>query len=79
MVYRGTGMIGRLLSCKRAAELVSHGLDRKLGIGERLLLGLHLRICRNCERFNRQMELLRRALKRLPEEGPGSGASDKGG
>ena len=66
-----------MMSCKQASELVSQGLDRKLGIGERLLLGLHLRICRNCERFDRQIELLRRAFKRLPEEGPGSGAGGK--
>jgi hypothetical protein len=59
-----------MLSCKQAAEVVSQGLDRKLGVGERLLLRLHLLVCANCERFERQMGLLRCALQRLPEEGP---------
>ena len=68
-----------MLSCKQASELVSQGLDRNLGAGERFLLGLHLRICRNCERFNRQMGLLRRALQRLPEEDPGSGTGGRNG
>ena len=61
-------MIGRLLTCKQASELVSQGLDRKLGAGQRFLLGMHLRICRNCERFGRQMEFLRRAVARLPAD-----------
>ena len=60
-----------MMSCREASELVSRGLDRKLGAGERFALGLHLRICRNCARFNRQLELLRRALQRLPDENTG--------
>ena len=60
-------------TCREAAELVSLGLDRELGLGERLALGLHLRICAGCTRFNRQMGLLRAALKRLPDEAPDSG------
>jgi hypothetical protein len=68
-----------MMSCKQASELVSQGLDRKLGIGERFLLGLHLRICRNCERFNRQMGMLRRALQRLPEEETASGTGGQKG
>lgn len=60
-------MIG-MMSCRQASELVSQGLDRKLGAGQRFALGLHLGICRSCARFNRQLELLRRALQRLPDE-----------
>ena len=55
-------------SCREASELVSQGLDRELGRGERLALGLHLRICKGCERFNRQMQFLHQALGRLPED-----------
>ena len=60
-----------LMSCREVSELASQALDRKLGAGERFALGLHLRICNNCARFNRQLEFLRRALQRLPDEGAG--------
>lgn len=56
-------------TCREASELVSQGLDRELGLGERFALRLHLSICKGCTRFNRQMQLLRQALARLPEEG----------
>ena len=55
-------------TCREASELVSLGLDRELGLGERLALGVHLRICKGCTRFNRQMQFLRAALERLPDE-----------
>ena len=66
-------------SCREASELVSQGLDRELGPGERFALGLHLRICKGCERFNRQMQILRRALGRLPEEGSDHRAEARSG
>ena len=66
-------------SCREVSELVSHGFDRELGFGERFALGLHFRICRGCERFNRQMQLLRQALERLPEEGPDHRAEARAG
>jgi hypothetical protein len=55
----------RLLSCKEATQLVSQGLDRRLGFGERLALRLHLAICEGCTNFSRQLAFLRRALARL--------------
>ena len=57
------------LSCKEATQLVSQGLDRKLGFGERVALRLHLAICDGCTRFNRQVAFLRRALRGLPQAG----------
>lgn len=60
-----------MMSCREVSELVSQGLDRKLGAGERFALGLHFGICRSCARFNRQLELLRLALQRLPDENAG--------
>jgi len=34
--------------CQRASQLVSEQLDRKLGLGERLHLWLHLAMCGLC-------------------------------
>jgi hypothetical protein len=54
-----------MLSCKEATQLVSQGLDRRLGFFERAALRVHLAICNGCRNFSRQMGLLRRAMKQL--------------
>jgi len=54
-----------ILSCKEVTHLVSQGLDRHLGFGERVRLRLHLAICDGCTNFKRQMDFLRKAMQRL--------------
>ena len=54
-----------MLSCKEVTRLVSDGLDRKLGFGERVALRLHFAVCRGCRNFNRQVMFLREAVKQL--------------
>ena len=54
-----------MLTCKEASRLASQGLDRKLGVWDRLRLRLHLAICDACSAFTRQMAFLRRAIQRL--------------
>ena len=62
-----------ILSCKEVTQLVSEGLDRRLGFGERVALRVHLAICRSCTNFNRQMGFLRQAMKHLADaESPGN-------
>ena len=56
-----------MLSCKEATQLVSRGLDRKLGFRQRVQLRVHLAICDGCKHFSRQMAFLRRAMKRLAD------------
>ena len=58
-----------MLTCKDVSHLVSQGLDRKLGFGERVALRLHLAICEGCSNFNRQMRFLRRAMQGLDGAG----------
>ena len=57
-----------MLSCKEAARLVSQGLDRKLGFGERVMLRVHLAICGGCTNFKDQVAFLRRAVRQLGSE-----------
>lgn len=59
-----------ILSCKEATRLVSQGLDRKLGFGERVMLRVHLAICDGCTNFRNQVDFLRRAVTRLGSEEP---------
>lgn len=61
-----------MLSCKEVTRLASQGLDRDLGLGERVALRVHLAICAGCSNFERQMKILREAVQRLGESGPQS-------
>lgn len=54
-----------MINCKEATVLMSRSMDRRLPLGERLLLRLHLLICSGCANAGRQMQLLRRAVARL--------------
>jgi hypothetical protein len=54
-----------MLSCKDASRLVSQGLDRNLGFGERIALRVHLAICDGCTNFKNQVAFLRRAVRQL--------------
>ena len=57
-----------MLSCKEASRLVSQGLDRDLGFGERVMLRVHLTICDGCTNFKDQVAFLRKAMARLGDE-----------
>jgi predicted anti-sigma-YlaC factor YlaD len=52
-----------VISCKRATELVSRGLDERLSALERLRLFAHLLICSFCRRFKGQMELIQKMIR----------------
>ena len=52
-------------SCKDVTRLVSEGLDRELGFGERVSLRVHFLMCRGCRTFEYQMARLRQAVRDL--------------
>lgn len=54
-----------MLNCKETTRLLSQGLDRRLGLGERIALRLHLAICNGCSAFSRQIRFLREAVRLL--------------
>ena len=53
------------LSCKEATRLISQREDRRLTLGERVALRIHLAICRGCRAMSKQIPFLRRAVSRL--------------
>jgi hypothetical protein len=65
-----------MLSCKEASELLSQGQDRSLKWGERMSVRMHVWICNNCRRFERQLKFIRSSLRygsrtgQLPVEKP---------
>jgi len=52
-----------MLNCKEVTHLLSEAQDRKLGLGERLPLRLHLAMCQGCRNYGRQLDLLREATR----------------
>ena len=53
------------LSCREASRLLSQSMDRKLGLGERARLRLHLTLCDACSNFKRQLQALRKGVAAL--------------
>lgn len=50
------------LSCKESAALLVAREDHRLKLGDRVALRLHLTVCGACQRFERQLSTMRRAL-----------------
>ena len=51
-------------SCKEAARLMSESRDRPLSDRDRISLDRHLAECRNCMRFNEQLDFLSELARR---------------
>jgi hypothetical protein len=56
------------LPCDGMSRLASESLDRDLGRMEWLALRSHLLYCTACRRFQRQIKLLRCAMRRLARD-----------
>jgi hypothetical protein len=52
-----------LTTCKETTELVSRAMDERLSFGDRMAMRMHLAICKNCLRFTRQLQDMRRLFQ----------------
>lgn len=52
-----------MATCRDATELASRALDERLPLSSRMALSMHLAICKNCARFNRQLQEMRRLFR----------------
>ena len=50
-------------TCREATELASRSMDERLPLSSRMALRLHLAICKNCARFNQQLQEMRRLFR----------------
>lgn len=48
-----------MLTCNEATRALSEAQERKLALGERIPLQLHLALCKHCRAFDDQMRFLR--------------------
>lgn len=57
-------MIKLRISCREATQITLRAEDRSLALSERLTVRLHQRLCSNCRRFARQVQLMQQASAR---------------
>jgi hypothetical protein len=54
------------ITCREASRLQSQAMDRRLSLGERVSLRLHMSVCDACTAVERQFAFLRKALQQYP-------------
>jgi hypothetical protein len=52
------------LTCEESTRLASESLERRLTRGERVAVRAHVMLCRSCRLFQRQIALIREAIRR---------------
>ncbi|PKO60345.1 MAG: anti-sigma factor [Betaproteobacteria bacterium HGW-Betaproteobacteria-17] len=52
-----------MVTCKETSLLASRAMDERLPFADRLAMRMHLALCKNCARFNRQLQDMRRLLR----------------
>ena len=59
-----------MFSCKEVSQKVSESMDRKLPVYHRMLITMHLLMCKYCSRFKNQLLILRNAVNQeyIPED-----------
>ena len=57
-----------MISCKHASKLISKAADEPLSRIEKLQLKLHLYVCEFCIQFQRNIQIVRDALRRLADD-----------
>ena len=59
-------------TCREVHQLASARLDRELTVVERARMQLHLMVCSACRTFDSQLDFMRRAMRRMSDDGPGA-------
>ena len=57
-----------MLSCKEVSRLVSESLDRKLPFWKRVSVWIHLRLCRLCQGFRKDLLKIRDSARQHPND-----------
>lgn len=65
------------MRCDEVSRRVSDGMERKLGLPERIGVFFHLMMCRYCLRFSRQVKTMKRLIGSTPPDHLGSASLDE--
>lgn len=52
-----------MFNCNDVSEKVSRSMDQPLPLGERMMIAIHLGMCKYCRRFRDQLQILRKAIR----------------
>lgn len=52
-----------IVTCRETSLLASRAMDERLPLADRMAMRMHLAICRNCARFNQQLQEMRRLFR----------------
>ncbi|MDZ7594297.1 MAG: zf-HC2 domain-containing protein [Thiobacillus sp.] len=52
-----------MATCRETSELASRAMDERLPFADRLAMRMHLALCKNCARFNQQLQEMRRLFR----------------
>ena len=52
-----------MYNCKEVSEMVSESMDRALPFHQRVLIRMHLLMCKDCARCKEQYETIRAAMR----------------
>jgi predicted anti-sigma-YlaC factor YlaD len=63
-------------TCKEVHRLTSESMDRELTMVERTRVRLHLLVCNACRNFTDQMDLIRKAMRRIVTDSDKDGDSN---
>ena len=56
------------LTCKEASPLISEMMDHRVSLWTRLRVKIHLAMCKFCEYYKEQLDILRRLAGKLGKE-----------
>ncbi len=57
-----------MLKCDQITRLVSESKERALSVSERMALRMHVMMCSGCRNFERQMEVIRVAMRKFSDD-----------
>ncbi len=52
-----------MFNCKKVSKMVSESLDRTLPFHQRMMIKIHLRMCKYCARLKEQLVIIRDACR----------------
>ena len=56
-----------MFKCKEVSRMISDSMDRKLPLHHRVMIRIHLAMCKHCSRFRRQLLLIRETCRHLTQ------------